>query len=97
MKFYVRENSRIARMAAARLKSRNMALVIRRTIYLHGISKEDFLANGPWLQHELTHVAQYKRYGTLGFLIRYLYESWKHGYYNNRYEIEARAAEGRQK
>jgi hypothetical protein len=47
------------------------------------------------LKHEGKHVEQYEKYGFFGFLIRYLWYSIKHGYYNNPLEIEARKAEGR--
>ncbi len=39
------------------------------------------------------HVQQFKKYGFLNFIIKYLWESWKVGYYNNKFEAEARKAE----
>ncbi|MBZ4189678.1 DUF4157 domain-containing protein [Niabella beijingensis] len=91
--FRIKENSWIARLAAGKLKSKNVALVIGRTIYLYGATKAAFLADERWVRHELKHIEQYQRYGLLRFLFKYLVESVKHGYYNNVLEKEARAAE----
>jgi hypothetical protein len=41
----------------------------------------------------LKHIEQYRRYGIARFIVLYLVESIKKGYYNNRFEIEARKAE----
>tara|TARA_R110000868_G_scaffold15596_3_gene70926 strand:- start:2675 stop:2926 length:252 start_codon:yes stop_codon:yes gene_type:complete len=41
-------------------------------------------------KHELIHVEQVRRLGWLRFYTSYLYESYKNGYYNNKYEVEAR-------
>ena len=43
--------------------------------------------------HELKHVEQYDRMGTIGFLWKYLQESLRKGYFNNALELEARNAE----
>lgn len=40
--------------------------------------------------HECVHVRQFRRFGTLGFVRRYLWWSIKHGYAGNPLEIEAR-------
>ncbi|HVZ97924.1 MAG TPA: hypothetical protein VG847_13675 [Chitinophagaceae bacterium] len=93
MECKVKENSRIARLAAKKLRSATAAIVIGNTIHLHNVTKEEFLQNKKWVKHELCHIEQYKRYGTLGFIIKYLWESILHGYHNNKYEIEARQAE----
>jgi len=45
------------------------------------------------LAHEQVHVNQYKRYGFIKFLIVYVYNHFKYGYYNNPLEVEAREAE----
>lgn len=47
------------------------------------------------LRHERCHLEQIERDGRLKFSIRYLYWLARHGYWNNPYEIEARAAERR--
>ena len=89
----IKENSWQAKIAAKKLGGKSVAMVFGKTIHLWGVSKSEFLSNENWLKHELKHVEQYGRYGYIGFLIRYLWLSLKHGYYNNPLEVEARAAE----
>ena len=95
MQFKIRENSFIARIAAWKLKAKQVAIVIGNTIHLHNTSTEELLNNKPWLKHELEHIRQYKKYGLIGFIVSYLVESIKKGYYNNKFEVAARAAEER--
>ncbi len=92
-KFFIRENSLLAKIAAKKLGAKQVAFVLGKTIHLHNTSILDFLGNRCWVQHELCHLAQFKRYGFLPFVVRYVWESAKKGYYNNRYEVEARLAE----
>ncbi len=75
------------------MKASSIAMVFGSTIHLHGVSGQQFLQNNRWLKHELKHVEQYKKFGTFGFLARYLWYSLKYGYYKNPLEIEARNAE----
>lgn len=89
----IREDSLLARLAARKLGAANVAMVIGKTIHLHGVSAADFRKNASWVAHELQHVRQYERYGTIGFLFRYFYYSLRKGYYRNPLEAEARAAE----
>lgn len=89
----VKEQSWIARIAARVLKTRRVAIVINRTIYLHQTNCEDFLNNKPWLLHELTHIGQYEKHGTVKFILLYLFESLRKGYSNNMFEKEARDGE----
>jgi len=91
--FTIKENSWIAAIAARKLKSRSVAIVIGSTIHLHNSSKEDFLKNTRWLKHELCHIRQYRQHGLIGFVVKYLWESLHSGYYNNKFEVEARKAE----
>jgi hypothetical protein len=78
------EHSRLAR-----LHGRAVATTRRRRIYLRG-SAADFFAN-PWLMlHEYCHVLRQWEPGTLT-LARYLLECARHGYWNNVFEVEARA------
>lgn len=91
--FFIKENSFIAKISALKLNTTRVAIVIGNTIHLHNTSKADFLKDGKWLKHELCHVRQFRQHGTFTFLFKYLWESIKHGYYNNKYEIEAREAE----
>jgi len=86
------EKSVFARVARMFLKSPNVAMVIGSTIYLSGVKKEVFLKNSPWVAHELCHIRQFKEHGFLRFLWLYLLESYRNGYYNNKYEVEAREA-----
>lgn len=91
--YHIKEKSWIARLAAWKLRSRKMAIVIGKTIHLHNTGRQEFLQNKRWLLHELKHLEQFRRYGFIRFIVLYLWESARHGYINNKYEIEARAAE----
>jgi hypothetical protein len=78
------EHSRLAR-----LHGRAVATTRRRRIYLRG-SAAEFFAN-PWLMlHEYCHVMCQWEPGSLT-LGRYLIECARHGYWNNAFEVEARA------
>jgi len=89
----IKENSFIARLAAKKLKSDNMAITIGQTIHLYNTSKEKFLSDERWVRHEMQHIRQFRRYGILRFIVLYTWESIRHGYYNNKWEKEAREAE----
>jgi len=91
--YTIKENSFLAKLAAWKLGKSTMAIVFGSRIHLFNCSKETFLSNQSWLRHELCHVKQYQQHGYLLFLFKYLWESIRHGYYNNRFEVEARAAE----
>lgn len=91
--FTIKENSWLAKIAAKKLHTSAVAMVIGKTIYLHNTTAGEFLKDTRWLKHELCHIRQYKQHGTTGFIVKYLWESLKKGYYNNRFEVEARAAE----
>jgi hypothetical protein len=93
MQLLIKENSWIAKIAARKLQSDNVAIVIGRTIHLHHVSKEDFLKDEKWLRHEMCHIRQFKKHGFFPFIFKYLWESLRRGYYQNKYEIEARMAE----
>jgi hypothetical protein len=84
------ENSPLARIARWVLKSPNVAMVLGRQIHISGVKKEDFLKDRYWVEHELCHVQQYKDNGLVGFLSKYLIESCRKGYYENKFEAEAR-------
>ena len=89
----IKENSFIARLAAWKLKTTSVAIVFGNTIYLWNVTKQQFLKNDRWVLHELEHIRQYRKLGFLSFLFSYLYEWVRKGYYNNRFEVEARRAE----
>ncbi|MGZ5220375.1 MAG: DUF4157 domain-containing protein [Chitinophagaceae bacterium] len=91
--YQIKERSWIARVAAWKLNSSQVAIVIGRTIHLHNTRRKEFLENKRWVLHELKHIEQFRRHGFLPFIFLYLWESIRHGYTNNKYEIEARAAE----
>jgi hypothetical protein len=57
-------------------------------IYLRGSGKE-FFADGPLVLHEYFHVIRQWATGDLT-ITRYLLECFRRGYWDNRYEIEAR-------
>ena len=93
VKVWIKENSWLAKMAAAKLKAEQAAIVFNRTIHLHNTTRAEFLGNRRWVCHELKHVEQYARLGTFRFVIAYLYDFLKNGYTRNRFEIEARNSE----
>lgn len=95
MEFFIKEDSWIAALAARKLGASRVAIVIANTIHLYNAGKEEFLASRRWVAHELEHIRQYRKYGTLRFILLYVTESIKHGYANNRFEREARDAEDR--
>ena len=90
MDFKVVERSPFARIARMVLKSSNVAMVLGKTIHLSGVSRDTFLKDEGWLAHELCHIRQFREHGFFRFLWLYLKESWRVGYYNNKFEVEAR-------
>jgi hypothetical protein len=91
--FFIKENSIFARIAAKKMGSDSVAMVLGKNIHLHHISKDAFLSNQRLVKHELCHVRQYQQHGFIGFLVKYIWESIRKGYYNNKFEVEARKAE----
>jgi hypothetical protein len=72
-----------------RLHHRAVATTRRRCIYLRGSAQEFF--DDPWLMlHEYCHVLKQWERGELT-VARYCLEWVRHGYWNNRFEVEARA------
>jgi hypothetical protein len=76
-----------------KLKATSIAIVISKTIHLHNTSRQEFLQNERWLKHEMCHIKQFTQYGFATFIIMYLWEYVKKGYYNNKFEVAAREAE----
>ena len=68
-------------------------MTLGNTIHLYNTTREEFLQDQRWVRHEMKHVEQFKKYGFVRFLCLYAFESLRSGYYNNRFEKEARAAE----
>jgi len=89
----IKERSWLAGRAARKMDSARLAMVLGRTIHLHGVNRQAFLADVAWLRHEVCHVRQFRSYGFWRFLWLYLLEYRRCGYYNNRFEVEARLAE----
>ena len=84
----VREVRVVPNSLYARLHGRAQATTRRNVIYLRG-RLEDFMADPELMLHEYFHVLHQWRPRHLT-LLRYLIESLKRGYRNNRYECEAR-------
>ena len=91
--FNIKENSWVAKLAAKKLHTNSVAMVLGKTIHLFGSTKENFINDERWLKHELCHIKQFETHGFLPFLVKYLWESLRVGYYNNKFEVEAREAE----
>ncbi len=91
--FSIKENSWLAGIAAKKLRAASVAMVLGNTIHLYNTHKEEFLKNEKWVRHELCHIRQFRQHGYIGFIVKYLWESIRKGYYNNKFEVEARAAE----
>jgi hypothetical protein len=72
----------------SRLHFRALATTRRRRIYLSG-SAEHFFARPSFVLHEFCHVLKQWEPGALT-IWRYLLESFRRGYWDNRFEIEAR-------
>lgn len=84
-------NSPLARIARLVLGNKSaVAMVIGQTVHLSGASRAEFLADAEWVAHEEVHLRQYREFGLLPFLWKYLLESARVGYYQNKYEVEAR-------
>ncbi|MGV3502348.1 MAG: hypothetical protein ACO1O1_01480 [Adhaeribacter sp.] len=96
MDLQIKERSVFARIARRVLKAPNVAMVLGKTIHLSGVSRAAFLANKSWVAHELCHVRQFQEHGFFRFLGLYLLESIRKGYYNNKFEVEARQAGARE-
>lgn len=93
MRIYIKENSLIARIAAWKMNSGQIAIVIGKTIHLHNATRREFIENRRWLSHEMEHIRQYRKYGIIRFIVLYLLETARKGYYDNKFEVAARAAE----
>src|SRR5689334_2216852 len=91
--YKIKENSFLARIATKKLGTKRVAMVLGNTVHLWNTSKAEFLKDDKWVKHELCHVRQFQQYGFINFLVRYIWESIRKGYYNNKYEVEARQAE----
>jgi len=91
--FIIKENSWLAKLAAIKLGTKAVAMVLGKTIHLYNTTEAEFLQDEKWVKHELCHIKQFKEHGYFLFLVKYIWESIKKGYYSNRFEVEARNAE----
>jgi hypothetical protein len=81
-------NSPLARVARLVLgRAPRVAMVIGKTVHLSGATRAEFLADPEWVAHE---EVQVRDLGLPRFLWQYLVESARVGYYQNRFEVEAR-------
>ena len=60
MEIRIKEESWIAKLAARKLKSKNVAIVIGDTIHLYNVSRQQFLQNAKWVKHEVCHLRQFQ-------------------------------------
>ncbi len=56
--FKIKEHSWVAKFAAKKLKTHNVAIVLGTTIHLHNVSRQKFLENDKWVKHEACHLRQ---------------------------------------
>ena len=77
--FHIKENSWLVKIAAKKLRSNNVAMVLGKTIHLHNTTKEQFLQNERWVKHELCHIQQFQDHGYFVFIAKYFWESLKKG------------------
>lgn len=68
---------------------RSFAITIGQTCY-YGCAENE--VDAKWRRHEDQHKLQFKKYGIIGYSIRYCYQLLRYGYWNAPFEIEARAA-----
>lgn len=84
-------NSPLARIARLVLGGKgSVAMVLGHTVHLSGATRAEFLADPEWVAHEEVHLRQVRDLGRVRFLWEYLLESARVGYYQNKFEIEAR-------
>ena len=88
----IKENSWLAKIAAWKLKADSVAIVFGKTIHLYNASRDEFLANERWVKHEICHLKQFQQHGYVGFILKYIWQTLRKGYYNNKFEVEAREA-----
>lgn len=67
--------------------------IIGFTTFWHTVLiRPEYMKSKNLLAHELTHVQQIDNLGLINFSYQYLMESFKKGYHNNKFEVEARAS-----
>lgn len=86
------ENSKLAKIVAKIKGEELYAITLGKTIFI-SCKKEEFFEKQWWVKHELAHVAQYEKHGTLRFLALYTYYAVFRRKKVNPFEIEAEVAE----
>jgi len=87
---FIKQKSVLAYIASKCLHTNKAAIVLGSYIFIYGCNKEQFIANTKWFNHELQHVHQYQQLGFVIFISKYIYYSFKYGYYLNPFEVDAR-------
>ena len=81
-------HSPLAKIAAFLHGTDEYALTWGNTIRI-SCNEKHFFADSLWTRHEFNHVAQWKKYGKVGFTLKYLFYAITRGYKRNPIEIEA--------
>jgi hypothetical protein len=69
---------------------KNFAIVLSKNCARYSCDKETVDKNPKWRRHEETHKKQISELGLLKFYWQYFIDFLKHGYKNNKFEVEAR-------
>jgi len=91
-KVRVVENSALAKIVAKIKGEELYAITFGKTIFIN-CKKEEFFEKEWWVKHELAHVRQYEKHGTLRFLALYIYYAVFHRKSVHPFELEAETAE----
>lgn len=69
---------------------KNFAITLSKDCVRYSCSKEIVDSNPKWRKHEECHKKQISDLGLLKFYWQYFIDFLKHGYKNNKFEVEAR-------
>lgn len=88
------ENSKLAKVVSWLTKTKPLAFTPTDTVHLHGISKVGFVSQPEWVEHEQSHILDYKgtRWGLVGkvaYWLSYMCATVAYGYKSNIYERQA--------
>lgn len=81
-------NSKYARIVGLLYGKSLWAITTSKNTTRYSCSKD--MVTPQWKAHEDVHKKQFEKFGYFGFVFRYTWEFIKHGYINNKFEIEAR-------
>jgi hypothetical protein len=68
----IKENSWLAKIAAFKLGTKAVAMVLGKTIHLYNTTEAEFLRDERWVKHELCHIKQFKEHGYFLFVVKYI-------------------------